>query len=310
LRQGIDPRTPKAGAARLSILLADYERHLRHRQIVKVDDAISSLSRGLQRHHSKPIAELSRAACVAEIDAIEASGRPGAAQDFRKHCSAFLNWCVSQGHLPASPLGGYRRPRQTRAQRLTRLRLTYIGPRALQTLWAGLAAASDPAFRALLQLGLLTGLRRGELAALRWDHLTLSDDEPRITLPAEITKTGEMRALPLGPLSVAIVRAQPRLAGTDLLFPGRRQKPIAGWSKRLAPVKAALGEPEFGLHTLRRTYRSGLSDLGVPLDVAELMIGHQRQGLVGTYDRSEVWPARVSAQATWEGHVAAVVAEP
>ena len=91
------------------------------------------------------------------------------------------------------------------------------------------------------------------------------------------------------------------MAGTDLVFPGRRNAEISGWSKRLAPLKKALAEPGFGLHALRKSYRSGLSDLGVPLELAELMIGHKRPGLVGVYDQSGVWPARVEAQARWEG---------
>jgi integrase len=139
---------------------------------------------------------------------------------------------------------------------------------------------------------------------LRWSFLTLNGEDPRIDLPAEITKAGEPRSLPLGPLSISLLDAQPRAAGTDLVFPGRGEVEMAGWSRRLAPVKRALGAPGFGLHALRRSYRSGLSDLEVPEEIAERMIGHKRPGLMGTYDHSTVWSARVEAQAQWEGLLA------
>jgi hypothetical protein len=44
----------------------------------------------------------------------------------------------------------------------------------------------------------------------------------------------------------------------------------------------------------------------VSQDIAELMIGHLRHGLVGTYDRSDAWPARVKAQTLWEELIAAL----
>ncbi len=275
---------------------------------------MASLRRGLNRHRHSSVSSVTRAICVAEIEKLEVAGRPGAAQDFRKHVTTFLNWCVTQGHLSASPMAGYRRPRQTRAQRLAQPRLTFTETEPLRILWAALATASDPCFQACLRFGLLTGIRRGELAGLRWAHLTLTGGDPRIDLPAEITKTGEARSVPLGPLSINLLVSLPRLAGTDLVFPGRGKPDpatgrivipmMSGWSQRLAPVKAALGASNFGLHVLRRSYRSGLSDLGVPQEIAELMLGHKRKGLVGTYDHSGVWPARVEAQTRWEGFVA------
>ena len=301
MQQGVDPRVPKPGDGRISALLDEYGAHLRRRRIVKVADVMSSLRRNLHRHRHSTIATLDRLALLAHVDEIEASGKPGAAQDFRKHAGAFLNWAVSQGHLTASPLAGYRRPRQTRAERLARPKLTFTGTDALRRLWRALGAAGQP-FEAMLRLGLLTGLRRGELANLQWAHVELDGSEPRITLPAEVTKTGEARALPLGPLSAALLSSQSRPAGTDLVFPGRGQKRISGWTQRLAPVKAEV--PGFGLHALRRSFRSGLSDLGVSEGIAEVMVGHKRKGLVGIYDRSEVWPARVAAQARWEAHIA------
>jgi hypothetical protein len=51
---------------------------------------------------------------------------------------------------------------------------------------------------------------------------------------------------------------------------------------------------------LRKTMRSGLSELGVPGEVNELMISHGPQdGLVKVYNRVERWPERVAAARRW-----------
>ena len=71
-------------------------------------------------------------------------------------------------------------------------------------------------------------------------------------------------------------------------------------------MREALNEPTFGPHALRRSYRSGLSDLGVDADTAELMLGHKRPGLIGVYDKSKVWDQRVAAQNLWEAHIAKI----
>jgi Arm DNA-binding domain len=124
--RGDDPAAEKQEAKRaagstLRQLLAadgDYERHLKRRQIVNTKQAISSLRRGLARLMSREVSDLARADFVAVIAAIEADGRPGAAQDLRKFSRTFLEWCVSSGRAHSNVLAGLRQPRRSRAERL------------------------------------------------------------------------------------------------------------------------------------------------------------------------------------------------
>jgi hypothetical protein len=44
-------------------------------------------------------------------------------------------------------------------------------------------------------------------------------------------------------MALELVEAQPRLAGCDLVFYNRNGRQLGGWSNRLAPIKAELGEP-------------------------------------------------------------------
>ncbi|MGE0680029.1 MAG: tyrosine-type recombinase/integrase [Candidatus Binatia bacterium] len=56
--------------------------------------------------------------------------------------------------------------------------------------------ASTPALRRLVQIGLLTGFRRQELASLRLEHIDL--DRGTISIAACFSETGESRTLPMG----------------------------------------------------------------------------------------------------------------
>jgi integrase len=172
-------------------------------------------------------------------------------------------------------------------------------------------------FGALVQLALLTGMRRGELSQLQRDRHILTGeravdnrgiDGERIRLPKTITKTAADHDIPLTPLMRAVIAAQPR--GTSpLLFPssitGGRLK---GWTKLVAALKDASGV-DVELHDLRRTVRTLMSCLGVAEDIAELAIGHQRADLVARYNKDAAWQARVEAFEKVSAHISALLAE-
>ncbi len=300
-KAGIDP-TANTGEKPVSAHLDDYEAKLVRSEVVKTSDMMTTLRRGLEARLMP--GKITRAMVIAEIESLEQSGRPGAAEYFRKCAATFLNWLVDRGAIAASPMAGYRRPKETRAQKLAQRRWVMTTPDEIRRFWGASEAASNPVHRDLLRFMLLTGQRRTETSLIEWQHL--SDD--RWSIPAEITKTGENHTVPLGPLSRATLDAQARHAGTGLVFPGRGLRPISGWSKLIEPVREAYGEKRLSCHGLRRAYRTGLSALGVEEAVAELMIAHKRSDLVGRYDHSDLWEKRAEAQRKWEKHIAGIVA--
>src|SRR5262249_60277288 len=108
----------------------------------------SSLRRGLHGPWTKEVTSLTRRDLVAPIAAIEAAGRPGAAQDLRRFARVFLEWCVGDGFIAFNPLAGLRRPMRTRAERL---KAAGNGGRAL----------SDAEIRQLWQAARRLGALRG-----------------------------------------------------------------------------------------------------------------------------------------------------
>jgi integrase len=304
-RAGVDPRGDSTRAT-VAVALDRYEASLQRRQVVKAPEVMSSLRRGLAAHLKRTLDDLDRAAIAAAITRMEASGATGAAAYLRKSASAFMGWAEAEGLVTANPLLGWRRAASTRAQRLDAAgQWTPVGADALRRVWHAFDAATDDRFAVFLRLLLLTGLRKAELATARWSDVDL--DVGVITIRPERAKTGVGRVHPLGPVSRLLLADLPRLVSPEgYIFPGRTGAPLSGWSQRLAPVRAAAGE-QVEPHGLRRAYRSGLSELGVSFDIAELMIGHKRPGLHGLYDHSTLDAQRAEAQARWEHHLSAIV---
>jgi integrase len=292
----------KRAKARLEPALDAYEADLKRRHVVKRGEVMSLLRRELSRPLGNvDLATLTRNDLVERIAAVEASGRPGTAQDLRKNAAVFLGWYADTGRITASPLAGWRRQRKTRAQRLDRPGRAF-DDWELPIVWQAAEAEGWP-FGPYLQMLLLLGQRRTETALMR--HVDLKAGEWHI--PAEVTKSGRTHRVPLPPQAVAILEGLPCLARCDLVFPGRHGQVMTGWSKRLPRVYArteAAGMAPWTLHDCRRTMRTGLGRLGVDRVIAELLLNHAvSDELAAIYDRGDYWRKRVKAAARWAAHV-------
>ena len=132
----------------------------------------------------------------------------------------------------------------------------------------------DPFMRGYLYTLLFTGQRRTETAIMRRRDLS-SDAAGNIVewvIPAEVTKAGRAHRVPMPSRLAAIIADLPRLAATELVFPGRGGKPMSGWTQRLAPLQKATIQAGLGswtLHDLRRTVRTGLGALELSWSSAE-----------------------------------------
>jgi integrase len=288
----------------VSRALDEFELAIKRRRLVNVPTIMSTLRRGLAPLAMREIDALERADFVDRIDALEAAGKPGAATDLRKHARSLLEWAVSKGLVRFNVLAGLRRSRASRAERLDDARKgRALSDDEITALWR--SAGSLGPFGGLLRLGLLTALRRSELARLRW--LDVRDD--RIVIEAHGTKTGVRHEVPVTAAMRAVLTAQARDT-SGLLFPSRRrarETQLSGWTQLVAAAVKRSGV-DFRLHDLRRTSRTLMSRLGVAEDVAELAIGHVRRGLIGVYNKDDAWRARVDAFECVSDHIARIVA--
>jgi integrase len=149
---------------------------------------------------------------------------------------------------------------------------------------------------------LFTGLRRGELLALRWSNVDLesADRHIKIRKAIEETRAGGLRfkapktangerdvSLPdvvvealcdyrRQQLEVRFALGLGKLADDALLFPkldGSPQSPRA-FSKEWADVAASIGLPDITFHALRHTHASHLIDAGIDVVKISRRLGH------------------------------------
>lgn len=189
---------------------------------------------------------------------------------------------------------------QVDAPRTTPYAATALAPEQVATL---LAHYQDDRYGALFALAALTGLRSGELLALRWsdvDHparrLTVRRSARRLTGRGIVmgdTKSGKPRSVGLPEPAVAALRwqatqqyAERSVAAdwqnADLVFSdssGRAVNHPTLMQTHLHPFCARLGLPRIRLHDLRHTYASILSADGVPLKTIAAALGHAQIGI-------------------------------
>lgn len=180
-----------------------------------------------------------------------------------------------------------------------------------------LAARPDIAFGRLVRFLILSGCRRNEGARLVWSMVDEADG--RIDLPATFTKQARGHTVFIAPeLGEILEQCTVDARGPEWVFPAPRTgQPMSGWSKimdrnnrrdagngncRSLGFVAASGV-DFSLHDLRRTFRTGLSRLGIDREIAELALGHAREDLEARYNRDGCEDALRDAFERWAVHV-------
>jgi len=160
----------------------------------------------------------------------------------------------------------------------------------LRKVW--LAAEKDTgAFGAQIQLLLLLCARRNEIAGIMFDEIVGSD----WTLPPERNKVAQALIRPLSKQALAILQAQPRIAGGRYVFGRGGHTPYGGFGPAKRRFDKACGVSAWRLHDLRRTSRSLLSRAGVSADHAERCLGHIIGGMRKIYDRHEFYDEKKHA---------------
>ena len=162
----------------------------------------------------------------------------------------------------------------------------------------------------------LTGQRLREVAGLRWSEL--SDDKATWTIASERTKNHREHIVWLAPLARTLLVGG---SSGDFAFTAGTT-PLSGWSRlkrRLDRTMLELARQERGaaaaikpwrIHDLRRSFVTGLGDLGIRPDVIELSVNHvsgARGGVAGIYNKSTLLPERREAFERWALHVAGIV---
>lgn len=215
----------------------------------------------------------------------------------------FFRWAVRNHYLDRSPMEAMQLPnRSTPRERV-------LSRDELKAVWK----ASAGTFGNIVKLLILTGQRRGEIAALRSEWINPTDRT--ITLPSSITKNRREHLFPFGDLAAEL------LSETEgYLFPAAREHvrnnpttSFNGWGKPKAALDKASGIYGWTLHDLRRTFATRLADLDVEPHIVERLLNHisgEISGVSAIYNRAKYLPQMRQAVEKWDQYLAALLAVP
>ncbi len=248
-------------------LIIEYERELQRRRsspvhvrrtIQRVTDLIGKARR---------LGEVSPGAIRSALDRVVAKGVSARTiNGYRLALSGFYTWLVREGRWPTNPVKQVApvQPGEKSRER-----------RALTAEELGRLLDAAPPHRALLyRVAATTGLRRGELAALRWADVDLEAATLRVRASTSKNRREAVQPLPEGTvtaLGAARNGGQIPAAPVFAAVPGT---PTLRKDLAAAKIPYRTAEGVADLHALRVTYATLLARAGVSLVQAQRLMRH------------------------------------
>jgi integrase len=196
----------------------------------------------------------------------------------RSLLSKVMGTAVSWNYISDNPVHGVRMPERSLKRPHRFLSLDEV---------RRLIAASDEPVRTVVLLAVMTGLRIGEILALRWGRINFAIGTLRVEETCYKGNFGtpktraSRREVPLSPAVAQALQAH-RIRCSDtaneaLVFATRHGTPLASNNLRkrqLHPASQRAGLGSIDWHSLRHTHGTLLHEQGTPLRVAQAQLGH------------------------------------
>ena len=255
-----------------------------------------------QRWAARDVGKITRRDIIEVLDEAVDRGAPIAANRTLAAIRKLFNWAVGRDVIAVSPCAGLKAPSPEQS------RDRVLSDDEIRKLWKAAELQGHP-FGTMVQLLLLTGQRRSEVAGLRRSELDL---EARVwSLPGNRTKNGLPNENWLSDAALAVLDKVPRLAGTDLLFTGTGRMPVSGFSRAKRALDLASGVAGWTLHDCRRSVATGMAGaLGIAPHIVEAVLNHQsgaKAGVAGVYNRAMYAAEKKFALERWAQHVDQIV---
>ena len=265
----------------------------------------------------KDIRSVGRADVIDLIDSMMDRSIPQSANRVHALLRKAFNWFVERGVIERSPCANVRAP----AASVSRDRV--LSADELRNVWSACNRIGWP-FGPMIQLLILTGQRREEVAGAVWEEFSLSIPDPVWTIPKERSKTKIANTVWLTPLALDILGTLPRIPDASgkarFVLTTTGESSVSGFSrgktrldKAIATALTARGiergspigtaEVPWRLHDLRRTVASGMASLKVEPHVVEKVLNHSTGGIIrgvaAVYNRHDYAEARRQAFFAW-----------
>ncbi len=200
----------------------------------------------------------------------------------RATVSTVLQAAVERGYLDKNVAHGIR-IRQTAAK----IEHRFYTPAQVRQL---LPKLTEPC-RTVVQLAVLTGMRIGEILALRWKRVDLLRGTLEI---AETFSDGVFgspktrssnRVIPMSEFLSGILKTYltggPSNSPEDLVFRTRTGTPLSSknlYNRELAPACDLIKQPRVSWHSFRHTHATLLAEVGESIKTAQSLLGHSDLG--------------------------------
>ena len=227
----------------------DLERHGRVWQAALGDRPMRQVVAGdVQRHVAKRLTEVRPASVNRELAFLKRA----------------YNVAIADGLLETNPV------RQVKLLKENNARVRYLTDVEEVRLRAETGETHWP----IVALALNTGLRRGELFALRWEHVDFTTNV--LTIPR--TKAGRTRHVPMNAEVRAILETrESRLRSSYVLARTTGDRPLHSQNfvnRIFTPALQRARIDDFRWHDLRHTFASRLVMRGIDLRTVQELLGH------------------------------------
>lgn len=171
----------------------------------------------------------------------------------------------------------------------------FLAEDELPKFFTALENEPDPTIKDLFRIAILTGARRANVQAMRWQDINFDRQNWRI--PDTASKNGEAMDVYLQPEAIAILKARKEAADdkAEWVFPSY------GKTGHIVEVKGAwknllerAGVKDLRVHDLRRTYGAWLAIAGVSLPVIGKALGHKNPASTAVYARLNLASVRAA----------------
>jgi integrase len=267
------------------------------------------VARHLERHaaplHAFAVDSIDQRTIADRLNGIDKASGAVAANRARATMSAMFSWAMREGLALANPVANTNK-------RAERPRDRVLKDPELRLIWQALNGGQ---YATIVKLLMLTAQRVNEIAALRWSEIDF--DRGVLSLPAERTKNARPHDIPMAPTIRALLKAQPKFDGRDLVFGKPGGGPFSGQARCRQRLDARITELNNGLplapwvhHDLRRSAATGMADIGIQPHIIEAVLNHvsgHKGGIAGIYNRAAYSAEKAQALARWDEHLRAVV---
>ncbi|SMX25039.1 tyrosine-type recombinase/integrase [Boseongicola aestuarii] len=273
---GVDPNQEKRRVAHEAISLGHaFDRFFETRSTMaasSVDRYRRSCNLYLRDWKRSPITSITRQMILKRHQRIAKDHGQVTANTVMRHLRSVYNVTAAAfDEFPPNPVAILT---QARAWFPERRRRGAVAVHDLPAWWE--AVMTEPHYsRDFLLLAVFTGMRRSEIASLRWDYINLAEG----TLHIPKTKNGDPLDLPLAAFIVDLLKARRAWTGASpWVFPSNGKTGHIVETKKFTARVAARSGVQFTLHDLRRTFITIAESLDIPHYALKRLLNHRLSG--------------------------------